>query len=262
MGRPKGSLGRCGYCGKLGHNKTKCPVDPDNMHVCTGCDYEMHDSCFERYQPNTFTLCYVCFPEKAHACRICGGLGHNYKTCPDTGSGTFHCNGCDELLPPEEFIYQVDPMSREWKPTCSICWYKAAEERITTNPRAYLMMLLHRSRNTRFSKKNPMLHNDLDIEFLVSLLEKQKGLCYYTGLPMTTTRGHFSISLDRIDHSTSYLKGNVVLCCQLVNMMKYTMSPRQFVALCKIVLNHNAKAFPNTSVDDLRDIKGYKGVSK
>lgn len=250
MGRPKGSPGRCGYCRKFGHNKKNCPVDPDNMGFCTGCNQEMHDSCFEDYRPRTHTLCYICFPEKAKACRICGGLGHNYKTCTSNDNGTFHCNGCKQLLPPDVFIMACDPMSPEWVPTCAKCYYEQSKNRIVNSPRNYLMVLLHRAKNNRASKKAPKLAVDIDIDFLVWLLEEQQGLCFYTGLPMTTHAGIWAISLDRVDSSLGYLKENVVLCATQVNQMKGTLSGREFIALSRIIVEHNAD-YPSTSISDL-----------
>lgn len=69
---------------------------------------------------------------------------------------------------------------------------------------------------------------DRGIEFSLSfasmknLLKAQK--CYYTGLPMTRPTGQKQIgsdlTIDRIDASKGYIKGNVVACCYAANQLK------------------------------------------
>lgn len=77
---------------------------------------------------------------------------------------------------------------------------------------------------------------DLTLDFLLDLLEKQEGKCYYTGIPMVTTkRSPYIVSVDRKDSSRGYERDNVVLACWRANKMKQEFSVQDFVETCKLV---------------------------
>lgn len=68
------------------------------------------------------------------------------------------------------------------------------------------------------------------------LFYKQDFKCYYTGVELSGIPGkwnHFSI--DRIDSNKGYIKGNLVLCCALVNAMKMDSDINHFIELCHLV---------------------------
>lgn len=64
---------------------------------------------------------------------------------------------------------------------------------------------------------------DLSFQSMKNLLSSKK--CYYTGLPLTRPR-HMEellatdLTIDRIDASKGYVKGNVVACCHAANQVK------------------------------------------
>lgn len=69
--------------------------------------------------------------------------------------------------------------------------------------------------------------NELDVEYLKLLWETQNGVCPYTGLKMLlpqTSADRISspkkASLDRIDSSKGYVKGNVEFVCMAINLAK------------------------------------------
>lgn len=70
---------------------------------------------------------------------------------------------------------------------------------------------------------------DLDVKYLKEVWESQNGTCPYTGIKMEISRTSqdedikktpIKASLDRIDPSIGYLKGNVEFVCYCVNVMK------------------------------------------
>lgn len=76
--------------------------------------------------------------------------------------------------------------------------------------------------------------NDLSLAYLKSLWDRQRGVCPYTGikmgLPETTgsTLGQLkSASLDRIDSSKGYLRGNVEFVCAFINFAKSNRPKRE-----------------------------------
>lgn len=72
------------------------------------------------------------------------------------------------------------------------------------------------------SIKSRNFDHDISVEYLKELWEKQGGLCPYTGFQMILKRkrGLYQASLDRIDPSKGYVKGNVEFVCLVVNYAK------------------------------------------
>ena len=75
---------------------------------------------------------------------------------------------------------------------------------------------------------------DLDIIYLGDLFEKQKGKCAYTGweLEIGTHKTPKTASLDRIDSSKGYIKGNVQWVHKDVNIAKNIFSHENFLKMC------------------------------
>jgi ligand-binding sensor domain-containing protein len=91
------------------------------------------------------------------------------------------------------------------------------------------LRLLLSSVKSGAKKRNLII--DVDNEYILNLWREQKGLCYYTNIPMkyiARNKNPFQVSIDRIDSSIGYIKGNVVLCCQAINYMKNDYSLTNF----------------------------------
>lgn len=74
------------------------------------------------------------------------------------------------------------------------------------------------------------------IPFNLSLLSVRNLLqakrCFYTKAPLTDKQGDMLLrTIDRVDPSKGYVKGNVVACSFLVNTRKGNLSPSEIVAL-------------------------------
>lgn len=78
-------------------------------------------------------------------------------------------------------------------------------------------------------KKHKGFNYDIDLKYLKELWEKQKGICPYTNIKMilpNSTASHQEektlkkASLDRIDSSLGYVKGNVEFVCLFMNFAK------------------------------------------
>jgi hypothetical protein len=77
---------------------------------------------------------------------------------------------------------------------------------------------------------------NIDLQYLKQLWETQRGICPYTGFVMVmpdTTNSRSKVyslkkaSLDRIDSSKGYVKGNVEFVCLLINMAKNNSSKEE-----------------------------------
>jgi hypothetical protein len=80
---------------------------------------------------------------------------------------------------------------------------------------------------------------DLNVEDVKKQWEKQEGLCAYSGTPMdikANSPNHFSI--DRVDSSQGYHRDNIVLCINVINLMKRDLSTEEFVDRCISVVGH------------------------
>jgi hypothetical protein len=86
---------------------------------------------------------------------------------------------------------------------------------------------------------------DIDIEYIWDLFLKQNRKCIYSGLdltfPLKNTNLEFkkaTASLDRIDPTKGYVKGNVQWVHKHINIMKNIYSHDYFIELCKKVTNN------------------------
>lgn len=73
-------------------------------------------------------------------------------------------------------------------------------------------------------KRGIPFSNELRFENLVDLWNKQNGLCYYTGIPMSFNSDDkmYLVSVDRVDNKIGYEPGNIVLCCCAFNALKFS----------------------------------------
>lgn len=102
-----------------------------------------------------------------------------------------------------------------------------------------------RARNKKHGKHN------LTLEFLSDLWEAQKGLCAVSGwelnLPISTAgfeskRDPKNASLDRIDSTKGYLKGNVRFISLAANYAMKEWPDKVLYEFCEAVVSHRAKA--------------------
>lgn len=87
-------------------------------------------------------------------------------------------------------------------------------------------------------KRARLLELDVDCEYLDVLWKTQKRRCFYSGRPLEIMK---TASLDRIDSSRGYVKGNVQWVHVDVNRAKWEMSSDEFIDLCCEVAEHNAQ---------------------
>jgi hypothetical protein len=77
----------------------------------------------------------------------------------------------------------------------------------------------------------------IDLPWLLSQWELQKGLCFYTGWCMALDGdAAYHPTLERLDSSRDYTPDNVVICCRQVNWAKNNYSLAQFKSMCEAVV--------------------------
>lgn len=78
----------------------------------------------------------------------------------------------------------------------------------------------------------------LEYEYLADLLIEQDFKCSLTGWDIDALSvGNNTASLDRIDSSVGYVKGNVQWVHKMVNMCKQQYSQEDFIEMCTSVAN-------------------------
>ena len=90
------------------------------------------------------------------------------------------------------------------------------------------------------SKKSAELRGlvfDLSIEDIWFLYTAQEGRCALSGMSIgwSEVGAIHSASIDRIDSSVGYIKGNVQLLHKDVNFMKQQFSQEYFIEVCKAI---------------------------
>ena len=153
-----------------------------------------------------------------------------------TGHKTRVCTICSTELDISRFEISKGYRARQ----CRSCRQSRKRENISKTPHTYLShlygQLAHRRKKT----------HDFDIvrKDLHKLYDEQKGICQYSGVKMTYIKDgtgyHLSnISIDRIDNTKGYVKGNIALVCLAVNMMKYTLELDELIDWCKKISKAN-----------------------
>lgn len=91
-------------------------------------------------------------------------------------------------------------------------------------------------------------------DYVYALLRKQKSLCAISGIPLhfhcLDHTNAFLCSLDRIDSSKHYEKGNLQVVCQFINFWKGARDDAQFRMLLQVVCDTNNVRVAATQGDE------------
>lgn len=89
------------------------------------------------------------------------------------------------------------------------------------------------------------LEFDLSIEYIWDIYLKQNRKCAISGRDISFIRNHSiggrggqTASLDRIDSSKGYVRGNVQWVDKLVNVMKWNIPEHLFIEICKTITEY------------------------
>lgn len=157
------------------------------------------------------------------------------------------CNKCKKWKPVSKF--SVDNtflhgnrggLCRECKDCQRARYYQQRNKLFEDDNLALRYKLQQALKGTRRRSKQKNIYNDLTLDYLMYLWERQKGCCALTGIPMTYKfyegRVNTNVSVDRIDSTKGYSKDNVQLVCMAANQMKNDLSMEEFIKMCESVL--------------------------
>lgn len=99
-------------------------------------------------------------------------------------------------------------------------------------------------RGANGSKGRRILDFKITIEYAWNLFKKQQARCAISGIEINLNRSSTSkytgtASLDRIDSSKGYIKGNVQWVHKDINKMKNSYDQSYFIEMCKLIANKN-----------------------
>jgi hypothetical protein len=103
---------------------------------------------------------------------------------------------------------------------CTDCRKKKKKD-FLNSPRGTLQQLLDGAKKHTRRREGTKIINrdnsfDIDLKFLIDKFKEQKGLCYYSGIPLkfgSYLENNWKTSLERIDVFKGYTRDNVCLIC-------------------------------------------------
>ena len=157
------------------------------------------------------------------------------------------CNKCKQWKPISKFSIDNTFLHGNRGGLCRECkdcqrkrYYENRNKLFTDDEYALRYKLQQALNGTRRRSKEKNMYNDLTIDFLLYLWEKQNGRCALTGLDMTYKfyegRVNTNVSVGRIDSTKGYSKENVQLVCMAANQMKNDLSMCEFLDMCELVI--------------------------
>lgn len=83
---------------------------------------------------------------------------------------------------------------------------------------------------------------EITFEDILDVWRRQGGFCKYSGVPLTykphqRASGENTASIDRIDSTKGYVKGNIQFVHKRINSMKNDMSEEVFIEWCRKVFS-------------------------
>ena len=143
----------------------------------------------------------------------------SHQTLERIGSDKAKCSRCKRILPIDRFMTTCN--GRYFDTYCRKCKAKKGMDQINARPENYLKYLL---RKVVGKCRRKGITCDLTLSYLIELFARQKGRCFYTGVPLRLKLGFGrckdSCSLDKIINDKGYTQDNVVLCSSHANLMK------------------------------------------
>lgn len=225
--RPAGDVSPA-YCHKCGKDQ---PIDQYYRH-------SVRDDGAVRYRPY------------CKSCRTVGGRKHWSRPVYDAiiSSGEQTCKFCNIKKPLDQFYPNgcfADGV-KKYRVRCKSCvleksksdqpsLYKSKSEKRSKSPSVFIAAIINHA-----AKRKQSLGFDIDLGYLLEVYDAQDGRCAVSGVKMTHIAGSgrtlTNISIDRIDSSKGYLRGNVQFVCDIVNRMKSDMPQAELVSWCRNIL--------------------------
>lgn len=166
---------------------------------------------------------------------------HQLHACPthvvrNDGTKLKWCNKCGQFLTYTLFgknaarhdgLNSVCKVCANTMPAAKRKCVRMKKERLTVN--GWLKWIIKSKRSECKKKGMPF---DIDEDYLNSQYQQQNGRCVYSGILLEFwTNSQRSASLERIDSSRGYIRGNVVLASKIMNWAKNVTKVDDFIKI-------------------------------
>lgn len=159
--------------------------------------------------------------------------------------GCLLCYTCHKYKDPDQFDDDKTKWFRCYKDRrCKECKSLQRKKRLFMNNtiKSPYELLDHRYLSLCDRAKRNGLVVDITKQDLYDLWDNQQGKCALSGIEMTYIsncgRIPTNVSVDRIDSSKGYIKGNVQLVCMAVNQMKNDLDTQTLLMFCNAIINN------------------------
>lgn len=151
-----------------------------------------------------------------------GSDGRWYKSCPTCGNLQSYLR--------KNYAEQSYKLNKE----CKSCSNKRTENCSRGFYKDIRLSWFYKFQKSAELRK---LEFDIDPEYLWSIFVEQDFRCALTGWPIgwAEVGALHTASIDRIDSSEGYIKGNIQLLHKDVNMAKQQHSQNYFIEMCKAI---------------------------
>jgi hypothetical protein len=156
-------------------------------------------------------------------------------------NGELFCTKCSSYKDENNFRTRTQSIKRNGKHTiCKNCEEELKKEKIKeVGEFTYFITNILKSCKGRNKEYN------LDLDYIIDLYVEQCGKCKISNILMTykhcseTLNSSTNISIDRIDSSKGYIKGNIQLLTSWANTMKNSKSTKELIEMCKSIVEFN-----------------------
>lgn len=172
------------------------------------------------------------------------------------------CIKCDKEKELSEFV--TDKNAKDgYRNTCKMCRRKQQKQWRRNDTNGFIQKSNERIRRYRKTERGAMYQRrtacksrakkynipfDLDVDFLLEMYEDQDRKCNLSGEEMTLGKDYWSaVSVDKIDPYLGYIKSNVQLLTQRVNLMKSNLSNEEFITLIQKILKESSETISKES---------------
>jgi len=223
------------------------------MSVCKKCDHQRrniprHEKILKRRAEKEELLarglkvCKSCKETKTvdefYASPQCfGGCRGECIVCVRKKS-VVHWHKPETVAARKEYFSREDVRERQNSHRRSEKGRKQFRERVKRTPSYVLSFALHRALKRR-PTDNPVTHSEL-----IQLYRDQNGKCALSGKTMTWMNGRIhptSITIDRIDSTKGYTRGNIQLLCHSVNRMKGDATEAEVIEIARAIVANSTK---------------------
>ena len=114
------------------------------------------------------------------------------------------------------------------------------------------------------SKRRSLMPIDISVQDLQDQWDKQRGICPYTGWKMKLRlrkkgSSPYQASLDRIDSSCGYVRGNIQFVALMANYAKNSFDDEHLIQFCKAVARRYSSSRMATD-DEAERIKQHASI--